>query len=335
MQSNRHLRNPGSKCKTINLVPVSNLLFSVPYVNLRCSTRLRHVLEAAEDGCSVEATLQDFKEDRRGFRSFMFRQPNIGRKTFEELEKLVDQALNLNLGNEHFTLEGSSAGSEQVQSAANKALQLPFYESLRQTDLSVRLTNVLAAIEKPSESHQTIRDFLENRDQFRDFIIKQPNMGRRSMVELETKINKILAEEASRASTRVTVKNGQPSSLAAIEMPQSEINTPEDLALQLLGKLSERDRQIVSRRYGIGVNFPETLEQIATSFGVTRERIRQIEQKALRRLSHGNNARLLRESLVTHSDLVWDVLSQGTGALISGELMPARLRYGFQHINGN
>ena len=52
------------------------------------STRLRHVLEAAEDGCSVEATLQDFKEDRRGFRSFMFRQPNIGMKDLRRTRKV-------------------------------------------------------------------------------------------------------------------------------------------------------------------------------------------------------------------------------------------------------
>ena len=171
------------------------------------SARLRHVLTAAEDDCRVTATLQDFKEDRRGFRSFIFRQPNIGRKTFKELEKVVDQALSLNMSNEHFILEGSSAGSEQVQSAADKALQLPFYESLRQTYLSVRLTHVLAAIEKPAESHQTIQDFLENRDGFRDFILKQPNMGRKSMAELETKIYEILADEAFRASTRVAVED--------------------------------------------------------------------------------------------------------------------------------
>jgi RNA polymerase primary sigma factor len=50
--------------------------------------------------------------------------------------------------------------------------------------------------------------------------------------------------------------------------------------------LGERERLILEMRHGIHNHAPQTLEQIGQRFGVTRERIRQIEAKALRKLRH-------------------------------------------------
>jgi RNA polymerase primary sigma factor len=54
-------------------------------------------------------------------------------------------------------------------------------------------------------------------------------------------------------------------------------------AIQTLG---ERERLILELRHGMHDNTPQTLEQVGKRFGVTRERIRQIEAKALRKLRH-------------------------------------------------
>ena len=51
-----------------------------------------------------------------------------------------------------------------------------------------------------------------------------------------------------------------------------------------INKLKRRERTIISRRFGLGGKTPETLESIAESYGVSRERIRQIQYKAMRRL---------------------------------------------------
>ena len=57
---------------------------------------------------------------------------------------------------------------------------------------------------------------------------------------------------------------------------------------QLLGTLDERERRVLELRYGIGGDRARTLEEVGKEFGVTRERIRQIEAKALRKLKRKN-----------------------------------------------
>jgi RNA polymerase primary sigma factor len=63
----------------------------------------------------------------------------------------------------------------------------------------------------------------------------------------------------------------------------------------VLEHLSYRDRRIVELRYGIGGEQPQTLDQVAKLFGLTRERTRQIEDAALRKLSTLAEAQGLRD----------------------------------------
>jgi RNA polymerase primary sigma factor len=76
----------------------------------------------------------------------------------------------------------------------------------------------------------------------------------------------------------------------------SEKIMKEDLAKTLAG-LPERERHIIELRYGLHGHEPMTLEQVGQTFGVTRERIRQMEIKTLRRLQAFRMARALQESL--------------------------------------
>lgn len=66
---------------------------------------------------------------------------------------------------------------------------------------------------------------------------------------------------------------------------------------QVLSTLSPREARILRLRFGLGEDQPHTLEEVGQKFGLTRERIRQIEGKALRRLRHPRRARMLREYL--------------------------------------
>jgi len=66
---------------------------------------------------------------------------------------------------------------------------------------------------------------------------------------------------------------------------------------QELQQLPERDRRILEKRFGIPDGQPRTLDDVAKEEGVTRERIRQIEQKTLARMRHPNNSRRLRAFL--------------------------------------
>jgi RNA polymerase primary sigma factor len=70
-----------------------------------------------------------------------------------------------------------------------------------------------------------------------------------------------------------------------------------DTTTRVLASLTPREERIVRMRFGIGINSDHTLEQVGQQFSVTRERIRQIEAKALRKLKHPNRSRVLRSFL--------------------------------------
>ena len=54
----------------------------------------------------------------------------------------------------------------------------------------------------------------------------------------------------------------------------------------VLDTLTEREKKVLRLRFGIGDGYPRTLEEVGNIFNVTRERVRQIKEKALRRLKH-------------------------------------------------
>lgn len=67
--------------------------------------------------------------------------------------------------------------------------------------------------------------------------------------------------------------------------------------VQLLDSLSEREAGVIKMRFGLGDGLPKTLDQIGDTFGVTRERIRQIESKTMAKLRHPSRSQQLRDYL--------------------------------------
>jgi len=68
----------------------------------------------------------------------------------------------------------------------------------------------------------------------------------------------------------------------------------EEATLAVLENLSSREEKVLRMRFGIGMNTDHTLEEVGKQFGVTRERIRQIEAKALRKLRHPSRSEKLK-----------------------------------------
>jgi RNA polymerase primary sigma factor len=71
----------------------------------------------------------------------------------------------------------------------------------------------------------------------------------------------------------------------------------KEAATRVLSTLSNREERILRMRFGIGMTSDHTLEEVGLHFNVTRERIRQIEAKALRKLKHPTRSRMLRSFL--------------------------------------
>jgi len=81
-----------------------------------------------------------------------------------------------------------------------------------------------------------------------------------------------------------------PADAAARSLLRSRIDT-------VLGTLAEREREVIMMRFGLTDGQPHTLEEVAQCFQVTRERIRQIEQKSLKKLKHPSRIGALQELL--------------------------------------
>ncbi|MBN2309192.1 MAG: sigma-70 family RNA polymerase sigma factor, partial [Candidatus Hydrogenedentes bacterium] len=65
----------------------------------------------------------------------------------------------------------------------------------------------------------------------------------------------------------------------------------------VLNSLTEREEKVLRLRFGLGDGYPRTLEEVGSVFNVTRERVRQIEAKALRKMRHPTRARELKPFL--------------------------------------
>jgi RNA polymerase primary sigma factor len=104
-------------------------------------------------------------------------------------------------------------------------------------------------------------------------------------ISLETPIG---GEEESHLADFIEDKNVKsPASEAALSMLKERVE-------EVLMTLKPREEYILRLRYGIGDGQPRTLEELGSIFGVTRERIRQIEANALRKLRHPRRSRMLR-----------------------------------------
>ena len=70
-----------------------------------------------------------------------------------------------------------------------------------------------------------------------------------------------------------------------------------DQLMNVINQLSEREQKVLQLRFGLLDGKPRTLEEVGKEFNVTRERIRQIEAKALRKLRHPSRSRQLKDYL--------------------------------------
>ena len=107
-------------------------------------------------------------------------------------------------------------------------------------------------------------------------------------VSLETPIGD---EEDSHLGDFIEDKNAVLPLDAAIQSNLRETTT------RILATLTPREERVLRMRFGIGMNTDHTLEEVGQQFSVTRERIRQIEAKALRKLKHPSRSRKLRSFL--------------------------------------
>ncbi len=121
----------------------------------------------------------------------------------------------------------------------------------------------------------------------------------------EDKVRKVLKITKEPISMDLPMGDGDDSHLGDF-VEDKNVKAPIDIATEVglknatddvLGSLTEREAKVLQMRFGIGMNTDHTLEEVGKQFDVTRERIRQIEAKALRKLRHPSRSEHLRSFL--------------------------------------
>jgi len=102
------------------------------------------------------------------------------------------------------------------------------------------------------------------------------------------------SESAERSN--VPVMPGTRSRIRPVACPNRVFLLQEQLH-SVLGTLSEREAGVVSMRFGLTDGQPKTLDEIGKVYGVTRERIRQIESRTMSKLRHPSRSKVLRDYL--------------------------------------
>ena len=119
------------------------------------------------------------------------------------------------------------------------------------------------------------------------------------------KVKKVLKIAKEPISLETPVGDEEDSSLgdfiedknALIPVEAAVKSSLRDTTTRILSSLTPREERVLRMRFGIGMNSDHTLEEVGQQFSVTRERIRQIEAKALRKLKHPTRARKLKTFL--------------------------------------
>lgn len=132
------------------------------------------------------------------------------------------------------------------------------------------------------------------------------SMVQRRWRRAAAKVRRIIRISQEPMSLEMPIGTGEDSSLADFIEDES-IPGPIDTASQellreqmrdVLDSLGERERRVLTLRFGLKDGQSRTLEEVGMTLGVTRERVRQIEAKALRKLRHPKSSRKLRDYLV-------------------------------------
>ncbi len=127
----------------------------------------------------------------------------------------------------------------------------------------------------------------------------------REMSMSEAEIREIVKISQTTVSLETPIGEEEDSELGDFIEDEEAVRSFDVVATQLdkdtvnaaLGSLPYRERKVIELRFGLKGEHPRTLEEVARRFGVTRERIRQIEAKALSKLQSTEKARRLKQQL--------------------------------------
>ncbi len=322
------------------------------------SVRLRNCIDANPSVGGL--TLGEFLSNPDETRRLLLGLRNLGRKTADELAAMAAAAAaESGVGPPTPVLEPRARLA--FRSLVNLLSTVNFPVDLLAIEMSVRLRNCLKSIVEAQRQGRNgdaapcnLGAVVAGWPDYRMLLVKQANVGRTTVAELESLIEKIVSRRLGLlcvpgAGTTVTIgvlseeRLDETFHQALIDAADgTEGDAPSDLAAMLHGvdrklqlsprehiqetiaELPGKERDTVTRRYGLDGGEPQTLEQIASRVHVTRERVRQVEAKALGRLRVGPNRLAFERILLAEGEAVWHMLSAGSDLIMPADVQDRR-----------
>jgi RNA polymerase primary sigma factor len=154
---------------------------------------------------------------------------------------------------------------------------------------------------------ETINRYVRTRNRLTSELGRDPTPAEVAR-EMGIEPGKVLEiQKISQEPTSLQAKIGdEEDSLLGDFIADEHIPSPEDQTSkallkehleEVLATLNDRERKVLIMRFGLEDGRPRTLEEVGKAFGVTRERIRQIEAKAIRKLKHPSRSKKLKDYL--------------------------------------
>lgn len=272
--------------------------------------------------------------------------PSMGRKSIRELQELLArfaeqpdvvlsnvEALQLVSNSEQ---ELRIVGQVFLSEVERLFSKISLIKTVMKFDVSVRLVN---CVEASKLSDVALGNLLVDWKQTVITFLKVKNFGQNSLHELQRMCTELITSylslngfEANDSAlicglifnditgTKVEIEQ-LAQRLASVPefsfrfLQSGDVLAPEEMADMLLRDLEGRLCDILIRRYGLRGFTPETLEQTAAGYRLTRERIRQLESKALKILTMKGERLRLRESLIRNGLEIWSALVGGNDFL--------------------
>ncbi len=151
-------------------------------------------------------------------------------------------------------------------------------------------------IRVPVHMVETINKLIRVKNKLIQELGREPSVSELSekMGLTEEKVRQIMLYSRESVSLEVTIGEDEDSTLGEFVADEEELlpedyvmnNNLRDKLLEMLSSFSDRERDVIMLRFGFYDGKTRTLEEVGQKYGVTRERIRQIESKALRKLKH-------------------------------------------------
>jgi RNA polymerase sigma factor (sigma-70 family) len=271
-------------------------------------------------------TVRQVLLDRENFVSKLIKCPNLGRKTANEVLSLVDL-----YHDKPWPIGGHAdpaqheiepvAESPTTEKLPQNVLDEPITAILTNLDTTTRLWNL---VKSGAFDTITLGDFIADPAAIKQNFMAAKNSGRKTANEAI----KVLSDYVELARENIeghldAFRRSDRDSLLSEDI-ENQSQSPRQRIQEIVERLPQKELQVLTERYGLDGNTPQTLQDIAHRVHVTRERVRQVESKAIRRLQKTQKSRSAFESLLNaERESAWAALCGDASSLNEARLYEA------------